>query len=380
MRRDYELVQDPVPRAAEMKRKRSKPELRIIASPAYDLLLSLHVVFGSPLNDYEVDPLWREQARAACPPELATTLEFFFGDSEGQWCAASLCRLLWRAPNLASIPDVIAWLAQLPVEDVLPVIIGSDGLGDDWREVAQSLIRAQLAAKSTRKSDLATKIQSFARRFRNVERESIVRFLTQPEEERARLIAAIEQWYQRVFAAEEPRIRTALAREAARLERKRGEVSVEDLFTGVVRGIVYDIPAATERLVLAPSLMIMPTVFHFADDDTLTYCYPVKDAEQQGDDQQLEMVRLFDALADKTRLKILRLLTQRQMYLTELTEHLEPLTKATIRHHMVRLRAAKLVTVHISDHLTYYSLRRETLEEPTRMILRYLDMQPQASQ
>jgi DNA-binding transcriptional ArsR family regulator len=120
----------------------------------------------------------------------------------------------------------------------------------------------------------------------------------------------------------------------------------------------------------------MPTVFHFPDDDTLTYCYPIKDAEHQGDDQQVEMVRLFDALADKTRLKILRLLTQRQMYLTELTEHLEPLTKATIRHHMVRLRAAKLVTVHISDHLTYYSLRRETLEEPTRMILRYLGMQP----
>src|SRR5215472_17600617 len=51
MRRDYELVQDPVPRAAEMKRKRRQPELRIVASPAYDLLLSLHVVFGSPLND-----------------------------------------------------------------------------------------------------------------------------------------------------------------------------------------------------------------------------------------------------------------------------------------------------------------------------------------
>ncbi|HKD74899.1 MAG TPA: hypothetical protein VKB76_05365, partial [Ktedonobacterales bacterium] len=121
MRRDYELVQDPVPRAAEMKRKRRQPELRIVASPAYDLLLSLHVVFGSPLNDYEVDPVWREQARAACSPELTAALEFFFGDGEGQWCAASLCGLLWRAPNLASIPDVIAWLAQLPVEEVLPV-------------------------------------------------------------------------------------------------------------------------------------------------------------------------------------------------------------------------------------------------------------------
>ena len=379
MRRDNEIAPDVAPRAVEMKRKRRQPEVRIGSSPAYDLLLSLHVVFGSPLNEYEYDPAWITQARAVCPPELQATLAFFFGDGEGQWCAASLCGLLWQAPTPTNVPATIDWLAQLSLTETLPIIIGGDGLGDDWREVAQSLIQASLSARGGRKSDLTAKIQTFARRFRSIEREAVIRFLTQPEAEWARLIDAIRSWHTLVFATQETHISPAVTREATRLERKRAETAVEELFSSVIRGIAYDIPAAIERLVLVPSLVIMPTIFHFTVDDTITYCYPIKDTERTAEDeQQLEMMRLFDALADKTRLKILRLLTQRQMYLTELAEHLD-LTKATTRHHMIRLRAAKLVTVHMSDHLSYYSLRRETLDEPTRVLARYLGSPPQAA-
>jgi len=64
-------------------------------------------------------------------------------------------------------------------------------------------------------------------------------------------------------------------------------------------------------------------------------------------------------LGDETRLAILRQLSHRQMYLTELAEALK-LTKATIQHHMVRLRAAGMVTLHdrrAHEHKTYYTLR-----------------------
>lgn len=375
MAKEIESGQDVPPRAVEMKRKRQQPVVQILASPAYDLFLSLHVVFGSPPKDYEFSPDWIERARVACPADLIDTLTFFFGDGDGQWWAATLCGLLWRSPVPNDVVATLDWLAQMPVEEIWTVILGGDGLGDDWREVAQSIIRAQINPKPSRKNDQAAKIQAFSKRFRSVERDAVVRFLTNPEAERTRLLDAVHAWHDLAFIEIQPHVNVAITREAVRLEKRRVEVTIEELFTGVVRGVEYMMPAAIERLVLVPCLTIMPTIFHFTVEDTITYCYPISDIQQPAGDsdtmQRAEMVRLFDALADETRLRILRYLSQRQMYLTELSEHLK-LTKATTRHHMIRLRAAGLVTLHMRDHLSYYSLRRETLDEPTKLLFRFL--------
>jgi DNA-binding transcriptional ArsR family regulator len=375
------IVTDAPPRPLDMRRRRRHPVIQIVASPAYDLLLSIHVAFCSPrVCDYEIDNNWIERARAACPPELLATLTYFFGSEEGQWCAANLFALLWRAPQLDDTLGTIEWLASQPIEDIILILFERDGLGDDWHEIARNLIRARLTIKPGRKNDLTPRIQAFARRFPTMEREAVVRFLTEPEQEHARLMDAIRDWYQYVFAVEEPRVATALKREAATIERRAGELSAEELFTNTVRGIEYKPPACVERIVLAPSIMIMPSIFYLHVDDTITYCYPIPNTERSASDietaQRREMVRLFDALADDTRIRILRLLSQRQMYLTELADNLK-LTKATTRHHMIRLRAAGLVTLHTRDHLSYYSLRRETLEEPTRSLLNYLGLAPQ---
>lgn len=375
MRRDTSMTPEPAPRAVEMRRRRRQPPIQISSSPAYDLLLSLHVTFGVAGGDYELDPTWAVRAQEKCDPALRQTLAFFFGDDEAeQWCGARLCALLWQAPVPAEISATIDWLAQIPVAEILTQLLDREGLGDDWREVATALIHAQTSPGETN-ADLSARIHTFAKRFPAHERAAVTTFLTEPEAERARLIEAIRAWHMLVFATEEPRISAIISREAARLEKRRTTVSGEDLFASVVRGIELDLPAATERLVLAPSVMIMPTIFHFRAGDTVTYCYPVADPSRAAADsettQRHEMVRLFEALADDTRLRILRHLTTRQMYLTELSEHLK-LTKATTRHHMIRLRAAGLVTLHVRDHLTYYSLNRETLDEPTRVLLRYL--------
>ena len=73
-------------------------------------------------------------------------------------------------------------------------------------------------------------------------------------------------------------------------------------------------------------------------------------------------VRLYRALGDTTRMRILRLLGERDWYLTELAQQLE-LSKPTMKHHLALLRAAGLVTVTEEGSLTYYSLRRERVRE-----------------
>ena len=359
-------------------RKRIPPKLHIMPSPVFDLILSLHVTFcpGSS-EDYDIDPQWIARARSACTPEMLETLAFFFGDGKGQWCSANLCGLIWQAPDPSNITATLDWLGiEASTEDVLIEVMKTEGLGDDWQEVALQIIRLQLDPNAA-SSDLSTRIQAFSRRFTAFERPAVVQFLTHPKEEIARMVDAMRFWYEHVFKQEEDRFTSIGRHEAARLEKRAAESSIDEVFASVIRGIEYNPPAAIANIVLAPSLIIMPSVFHFTAGDTLTYCYPLENPDHLAADTETtlraEMIRLFDALADDTRIRILHHLTKRQMYLTELAEHLK-LTKATTRHHMIRLRAAGLVTLHMQDHLSYYSLRTETLDEPTQLLRRYLDI------
>jgi ArsR family transcriptional regulator len=83
------------------------------------------------------------------------------------------------------------------------------------------------------------------------------------------------------------------------------------------------------------------------------------------------MVRLYRALGDPTRMRILRLLSDRDWYLTELATQLE-LSKPTTKHHLALLRAAGLVTVTEEGNLTYYSIRRDRIDQAGAQLSQYL--------
>jgi len=99
--------------------------------------------------------------------------------------------------------------------------------------------------------------------------------------------------------------------------------------------------------------------------DTMVITYPIADAAL-GPSNRMNVpastVRLYRALGDETRLRILRLLAEQDRYLTELANELE-LSKPTISHHLAQLRSAGLVTVVEEGNLTFYSLRRDRISE-----------------
>ncbi len=127
------------------------------------------------------------------------------------------------------------------------------------------------------------------------------------------------------------------------------------------------------RMLLAPSVFMRPFNYVHQHADWRLICYPVSDEVIETDSGQPSgaMVRLFRALGDPTRLQVLRLLTERDWYLTELATKLE-LSKPTMKHHLALLRAAGLVTVIQEGALTYYRIRRERLSEGGSELRRYL--------
>lgn len=73
---------------------------------------------------------------------------------------------------------------------------------------------------------------------------------------------------------------------------------------------------------------------------------------------EIDAIKLFKCLADKSRLQILKSLMKEDMYVERLAERLG-LTPATISFHLKKLEDAKAVTSYKEQYYTMYSLCRD---------------------
>jgi DNA-binding transcriptional ArsR family regulator len=188
-----------------------------------------------------------------------------------------------------------------------------------------------------------------------------------------RLVAVLEAW-RRPFAEVEQRVVAMLQRDVdARADDAR-TLSPGDLIEKTTGGLRYTPEPNIRRVILAPSYFARPYNFLFSGDDWRLYGYPIADSSLDSADP-LEpppaVVRLHRALGDPSRLRILRILADGDRYLTEIAQQLE-LSKPTIKHHMAQLRAAGLVTLTEEGSLTYFSLRRDRLEEVGADLRRFI--------
>jgi DNA-binding transcriptional ArsR family regulator len=211
-------------------------------------------------------------------------------------------------------------------------------------------------------------------------RSTALRVLRDPGVARDELVTALQVWYESVFAVEETQIAPLLTREAEAMKLRRADTPPEVFIEREMRGVQWQRPAGLRRIVFAPSFFCRPAVFYHFWRGALTFCFPIEVAApgQFGVNADPsapanETLRFFEALGDGTRLRILRLLAEREMYLTELAERLH-LTKATTKHHMVRLRSAGIVTLYDRERLTYYALRPDVARRAHQMLDLLLNM------
>lgn len=372
------------PRAVDLRRARA-PEVEILACPTYDFLLSMHVALASPdydYADYAVGREWIESARARCnalAPDALDVLGRYLGNGRPGSLHATLISLVAQCPEPRDTKHFLQWIGALPVEQLTEVLLDQQGLGDDWRNLLlAALAERQHPADEAAASNQPTATMQLLDRYPADIRPTVATVLRQPEEARAELLTALRIWDKAVFAQEIPRIMPLLRREAAVLERQRAEMPVDRFVKMGMRGVEWQRPATFRRVIFAPSYFCRPAVFYHFWRDTLTFCTPIEAVVLAPDAQRTdprapseEILDFFDALGDKTRLRILRLLSEREMYLTELAEQLG-LTKATTKHHMVCLRAAGLVTLYDRDRMTFYALRPDIARRSTQLLDEYL--------
>jgi DNA-binding transcriptional ArsR family regulator len=357
-----------VPAARRNEAPASSP-VRDFASPAagysiewdvrsvYDLLFSLARDADSPEDLQGSDRAWLDEARAATASELGDPGEREFAEA----MAVHIAAVAVERPELRTVDAFLDAVDAMATADLVRSILSDFARDPDLGEL---VLRA---SSGDREAMIAL------REAMPEHKAAFQILLADPDDAHRRIVRILRSWATR-FATIEPRIAAILERDHALRAVDRGALRDGDLIERTTGGVRWLPEVGIRRVVLAPSYFSRPYNFLLAGDDWRFFGYPVADDAVEADDRlapPAAVVRLHRALGDDTRLRILKLLAARDLYLTEIAQQLE-LSKPTIKHHLALLRAAGLVTIVEAGTVIYYSLRRDRIESASTDLGRFL--------
>ncbi|TMD12124.1 MAG: winged helix-turn-helix transcriptional regulator [Chloroflexi bacterium] len=136
----------------------------------------------------------------------------------------------------------------------------------------------------------------------------------------------------------------------AKAVRRMSAHQLVDFATG---GISYEGEAGIDRVLLVPSIVTRPWITISDWDSTKVICYrTTRSAEAAGGEPDRDLVLVYRALGDETRLRLLRELAKGDRRLTELTQALG-LSKSTLHGHLAVLRSAGLIRLSLGADKKY---------------------------
>jgi DNA-binding transcriptional ArsR family regulator len=332
------------------------PKVELDPRTGYDFLTSVCGDCGEIDDLLPEDRRWAEESRAALVSQV------------GEDCASTcvgfvpeLGRLLIDHPEIRSARDVTAAMGAVSDKELIETMIAE--LLEDSE--LGSIARRAVDGDSEAYAELQTKLESSKGH----------PVLIKPLAELAPFARKVVGFWLPRYEKIEDRVGRMIERDVAA---RRIEDAARDPI-GFVEKATNGIRLVPEprirRIVLAPSYFGRPYNSLTKVGDVQLVCYPIADSSLGAADTltpPAATVRLYRALGDASRLRILRLLSQGDRYLTEIANELD-LSKPTIKHHLALLRAAGLITLIEQGNLTYYSLRHDRAAEAGLELRAYLD-------
>ncbi len=325
---------------------------------AYDFVFSLSGDAGSTDDLPAPDREWLAASRQALEPEAQAGIAALF-ESE---LAIHAGVLLVEEPDVRTSSDFVDLVAGTEPSQLIRALLTDDYHGVD----VSDLIARAIAGDETAIPTLTEKLPEWSKGGR-------LEILRDPKVAKDRVVMVLSAW-QGKFAEIESRVGDILVRDYESRAADRERLSPSDLIETTTGGLRYLPEAGISRVILGPSYFSRPYNFLMSSNDWRFFGYPVSDAALDPSGEvapPMSVVRLHRALGDETRLRILKLLASRDLYLTEIAQELD-LSKPTIKHHLTQLRAAGLVTITESGAVMYYSLRRNRLDDAATEIKRFL--------
>jgi DNA-binding transcriptional ArsR family regulator len=325
----------------------SMPTVEMDSRTIADFLNSVCPGCGEPADLLPEDREWLKQARQEIADRLGadsialTSLEFVM----------ELGRIGVFDPAVRTAADLVAKIDNMSDAEILDVLMAELLVSVDFGELTRRALDGDTAAWQELKDQL------HGHKGHDVVTGEMAEL---PKASRQ----VVHAWLPK-FQEVEERVGRMLVRDAAARSTEEAERDPLGFVERTTNGIRVTPERQLRAIHLIGSYFGRPYNSVSRIDDTLVICYPIADTAVGSASRVTPpptTVRLYRALGDETRLRILRLLVDTDRYLTELANELE-LSKPTVSHHLAQLRSAGLVTVVEEGNLTYYSLRRDRVAE-----------------
>jgi DNA-binding transcriptional ArsR family regulator len=325
-------------------------EVEIEVAEAAEVLMSITAVGDRADHDtLDLGAAWLSAQLEAVPPDLLAAVdELALGSMK---VAAHLLGIVLETPKPRTFASFLERLEETdPIELKLHLFgayssahshIGGPG-------VIERAARGDAEAQQTLLDSLAE----------YSDKHESTRMLLElgADDVKARLLDVLPRWYEHVFLPHAQEWREAAERDAESKRSLAAAHSPEQLVELAARGYQYTPGPEIRRIALFPSWWMRPWVILWEHKGTKIFCYPIAPAADEGA-SPAEVARVYKALGDEGRLKLLRRLSEGPLKLTEAAAELG-VAKSTAHHHLAILRQAGFVAVRDEDE-NVYSLRHE---------------------
>jgi DNA-binding transcriptional ArsR family regulator len=307
---------------------------------AYDLFVSLFVLHRP--TSFGLRPSWAAGVRSRLPAAQRDLLEKVqsFLPVPLSW----LYLLPAEAKNAAGALDT---LAQLPAAERLSSllitadtsieainVLHSAALRQSWTSAEQEVLRAALTQRGIQARPGT--IQNLCQAWSDISASG------------DKYLQALNTYYQVFFKEEETRLRDRLHSAREEAEDLARELPITELLEELSGGVIFEEVQSMTELVLVPSYWASPLVFyHRIRPETLLIAFSRRAAAHSlvpGDAVPGGLVEAMKAVADPTRMRILRYLSEGPLTPSQLARRLR-LRPPTVIHHLTTLRLAGLIEV-----------------------------------
>ena len=339
------------------------PELSVRASAAAELLRLIGVLVDDS-DEYDVGPERLAELRGQVPAEVLSELRALDGGSGISFHVLSLLG--------SDLP------APAGVEEMITALEADPGLG--WRLLLAhhahqdqrpdlELLEAVVTGRDGALPSLLQELEISS----DLSAEVSALLAIDPEEHGHRLVAAIRA-VQPLWASVATESMHAINRD---VEYRQSQIdagkTVAEIVLAATNGYELSDDPSIRRIVLLPSFWIRPwlVVGRRADAEVLTTVVAEEFLILPPEAPSPALLKLFKALADESRLTLLRRLSSGPISLSEATAELD-VAKATAHHHLSILRQAGLVVIGGEGRGSRYALRQDPPSVAARALADYL--------
>jgi DNA-binding transcriptional ArsR family regulator len=352
------------------------PEFIWDVGTAYDLFISLDVLHDP--SRYGLRGNWAAGVRSRLPVKHREFLQQI-NDHHLVW------PIIWLA-HLDGPKDsatILETISQIPAADRLPEMTKCQQ-PDEVREV----LTAVSARKSWTKEDKSALRSAYKEMMRKegkkkkIKDEELESTLTHWADTAAfgeQYLAAMQSYYKVFFREEEQRIVPALKESVSWAQKLAKTVTLPEMLDELSQGLRYDLNGETQvdQILMIPSFWTTPLAAFFELEKQSGRWLFLFGGRPSGislvpGEQVPELLhQTLKALADPTRLRILRYLAEEPLTPAELARRLR-LRPPTVIHHLDALRLARLVHVTLSYQGRRYEARQTAVHTACEMLEEFL--------